>query len=537
METEGVDFKGALELLADRFNVRARARGGGSAGRRAAQAPRAPARAARAHRDVLRAPAVGVARGRARARVPRRARPRGGRRCASFASATRRAPGTPCSTASRRAGFGNRELYDAGLAQSSEAERQDLRPLPLADHLPARRPARARARLRRAARSATSDDRRPEVRQQPRERALPQGPPALRRRPRARGRGEGRLRRRGRGLHRRHRDAPGRHAQLRRDHGHGAHRRPDRRARSASRPRCGSRSTPTARARRRCCAPRASRSGAIRRCACASSALPPGEDPADLVKRTGGDEIRERVEASVPFVRFRVLRALETGDLASAEGRDRVIDELSDVLLPMRPERRARGAAAHRRRPADMSPELLEQRLPRGSGRGRGGAARGTQGRARRRAAESSAPRAHRALVPGALHRAAGRSGRPALAELDLDADLTSAFTRRAARAPARAPRRPDRRASPTTIRCWRSCASSPSATRGRAARHAGGVRDRAPAPHARAPGPRDRRGARSQRAATSPSSRAAQGGRQAAAVDDAVDAGDVRRRPRGARA
>ena len=81
------------------------------------------------------------------------------------------------------------------------------RPLPRADHVPARRCARARARLRRA-----RDARRPaaEVHEHAGGRALPQAPPALRPRPRAcRGR-EGAAGDRGRGLHGRARAARGR---------------------------------------------------------------------------------------------------------------------------------------------------------------------------------------------------------------------------------------------------------------------------------------------------------------------------------------
>ncbi|MGI8729624.1 MAG: DNA primase, partial [Solirubrobacteraceae bacterium] len=94
--------------------------------------------------------------------------------------------------------------------------------------------------------------------------------------------------------------------------------------------------------------------------------LPAGEDPADLVQRSGGEEIERLVSDSLPFVRFRVLRALDSGDLADAEGRDRVIDELSDVLGLLGPSaerEELRRIAAGR---LDMTPELLEQRLPRG---------------------------------------------------------------------------------------------------------------------------------------------------------------------------
>ena len=158
-------------------------------------------------------------------------------------------------------------------------------------------------------------------------------------------------------------------------------------------------------------------------------ALPPGEDPADLVKRTGGDEIQQRVHDAVAFIRFRVLRALETGDLASAEGRDRVIDELSGVLLPMGPSaerEELRRIAADR---LDMSPELLEQRLPRGGGGG--GVPARTSAAASQRGSGSAREPTELSFL--ALCIALPELGAPALAELDLDADLTSPFTRRAA--------------------------------------------------------------------------------------------------------
>jgi DNA primase len=170
-------------------------------------------------------------------------------------------------------------------------------------------------------------------------------------------------------------------------------------------------------------------------------ALPQGEDPADLVQRTGLEEIERLVAESAPFVRFRVLRTLETGDLSDAEGRDRVSRELTEVfslLGPSAEREELRRIAADR---LDLSPELLERVLPRGDGRApRSGAA----------VARAPAPAAAAGAAPGDAGALLGRReptersflafcialpslGAPALADLDLDADLSSAFTRRAA--------------------------------------------------------------------------------------------------------
>jgi DNA primase len=65
--------------------------------------------------------------------------------------------------------------------------------------------------------------------------------------------------------------------------------------------------------------------------------LPAGLDPADLVQRDGADAMRVLVERSVPFVRFRVERALALGDTSSAEGKDRVLEELRPVFAALPP--------------------------------------------------------------------------------------------------------------------------------------------------------------------------------------------------------
>lgn len=68
--------------------------------------------------------------------------------------------------------------------------------------------------------------------------------------------------------------------------------------------------------------------------------LPAGMDPADVVadEQAGGAEgMRARVAASLPFVTFRVRRELDRGDLANAEGKDAVIAALRPVFAELPP--------------------------------------------------------------------------------------------------------------------------------------------------------------------------------------------------------
>jgi DNA primase len=65
--------------------------------------------------------------------------------------------------------------------------------------------------------------------------------------------------------------------------------------------------------------------------------LPAGADPAELVQREGAKAIETAVGRAVPFVRFRVERVLASGDDASPEGRDRMIAELRPVFETLPP--------------------------------------------------------------------------------------------------------------------------------------------------------------------------------------------------------
>ena len=250
MEKEGLEFREAVEQLADRYGVELAfdSKDPGEEQRRRGRERLLEllTKTARFYERYL----WESGRGARRARLPREPRPRARRRSRSSASASPRAPGTGCSCAPSRTASTSRSCTTPA-SPSAAAQGGIYDRFRGADHVPAARHPRPGARLRRAraARGPAA-----EVRQLARDRGLPQGPLAVRHRPRppardARGPGD-----RGRGLHGRDRAPPGRHPQRRRLDGHRAHGRAGRRA-GPPRPHvCCSPSTPTARAARRCCA-------------------------------------------------------------------------------------------------------------------------------------------------------------------------------------------------------------------------------------------------------------------------------------------
>ena len=182
---------------------------------------------------------------------------------------------------------------------------------------------------------------------------------------------------------------------------------------------------------------RAARAAAGKRVDLRVVPMPEGLDPADLVAREGATAMRRAVEASVPFVRFRVERALATGDLGSAEGKDRVLDELRPVLAPVGPSvlrDELLGLIADRMDlPADTVARLLTSGASGGRsapppGRGANGAKRDD---APRRAALDPRERSERAFLAYCI--ALPGPGREALAELDLEHELAFPGPRRAA--------------------------------------------------------------------------------------------------------
>jgi DNA primase len=174
-------------------------------------------------------------------------------------------------------------------------------------------------------------------------------------------------------------------------------------------------------------------------------ALPPGLDPADLVQQEGAEAMRTRIGSSVPFVEFHVDRVLARAEVGTAEGKDRALAELRPLLGPLpasvlRDElvRRVAGRL-------DLSDQLAASLI------GEGGAARQpvaappgpNSSFARQHANGATAPPAP---VPVALDRrergertfltlclAFPREGRALLEEADLEQLFSSDLARRAA--------------------------------------------------------------------------------------------------------
>ncbi|HUN78193.1 MAG TPA: DNA primase [Solirubrobacteraceae bacterium] len=65
--------------------------------------------------------------------------------------------------------------------------------------------------------------------------------------------------------------------------------------------------------------------------------LPGGMDPAELVQREGAEAVKAAVAQAVPLVRFRVQRVLEAGDHSSPEGRDEMLGALRPVFATLPP--------------------------------------------------------------------------------------------------------------------------------------------------------------------------------------------------------
>ena len=173
-------------------------------------------------------------------------------------------------------------------------------------------------------------------------------------------------------------------------------------------------------------------------------ALPDGADPADLVQREGPEEMAAAVAGSVPFVRFRVERVLAGGDHSTPEGRDRMIEELRPVFATLPPSAMrmelTRMVSGRLALPESLAATLLE---PDGGRRGRArddrsaGRQGGRTGEGRPAAAPSPGGISRREDTEReflALCIASPEEGAVALKSIDVDEHFASELLRRAAR-------------------------------------------------------------------------------------------------------
>jgi DNA primase len=122
--------------------------------------------------------------------------------------------------------------------------------------------------------------------------------------------------------------------------------------------------------------------------------LPKGLDPAELVQQQGAEAAKALVATSVPFVRFQVERELERADLSGAEGKDEAIAALRPVFATLPPSALREELLAHVADQIDLPPSMVSSWLPvagerpagggaprQGGGGGGGGRSRGGHGR------------------------------------------------------------------------------------------------------------------------------------------------------------
>ncbi len=156
--------------------------------------------------------------------------------------------------------------------------------------------------------------------------------------------------------------------------------------------------------------------------------LPAGRDPAELVVEEGAEAMRALVEDAVPFVSFLVDRILSHADVRSAEGRDQALHKLRPVFAQLPPslvrDQLGQRIAGVLGLTEGQFAELLKQ--------AKGASARSPGGEAPVRAALDPGVRKERDFL--ALCVASPPDGQRALERIDPEVHITSVRLRRAAR-------------------------------------------------------------------------------------------------------
>lgn len=158
--------------------------------------------------------------------------------------------------------------------------------------------------------------------------------------------------------------------------------------------------------------------------------LPAGHDPADLVGLEGADALRDRVQRAIPFADFQVQRIVERPDVRSAEGRDHAMRDLRPIFaaIPqgLRRDELGRRVAGLLSLRSEQLAELLGRSEPPAR------TERSRSATASRLESVDPAVRGERAFL--ALCLALPSVGQHALEAIDLDQHITSARLRRAAK-------------------------------------------------------------------------------------------------------
>jgi DNA primase len=133
--------------------------------------------------------------------------------------------------------------------------------------------------------------------------------------------------------------------------------------------------------------------------------LPKGQDPADVVQAQGAEAAQGVFGRSVPFVKFQVERELERADLTQAEGKDDAIAALKPVFGTLPPSALREELLAHVADAVDLPPSMVSSWLPVAGERPVGGGASVPRRAAHRPATEGPAS-FRRVTGPSPLARA-----------------------------------------------------------------------------------------------------------------------------------
>ncbi len=159
--------------------------------------------------------------------------------------------------------------------------------------------------------------------------------------------------------------------------------------------------------------------------------LPPGRDPADVVLEDGGDAMRALLDRAVPVERFQVERVLERGELETPEGRDLILSAVAPIIGSLQPGLLQQDLVELVAGRLQMPDSLVNQTLRGRSAPRRNGTSRPDETLYRAVTAADRDEATERAFLARCL--AVKSAGRAALGEMDLDASFSSELTRRAA--------------------------------------------------------------------------------------------------------